>query len=231
MNPAGETTIPRLHPQLEAVRRERVASGARPQHELSVAEARAAEAATLPAATREPGIAESDRSIPGPGGPLRIRLYISERQAAPPPVLVFFFGGGWVIGSIEASAPVCRRLALATPCAVAAVDYRRAPEHPFPAAVEDGDAATRWVAAHARRAGTGLRAHRGRRHQRRREPHDRGRAPRSRSGRASAGLPAARLSADRCTGGDAVAAGERRSRLLHRRDHGVVLVALPCARE
>ena len=149
MNPAGETTIPRLHPQLEAVRRERVASGARPQHELSVAEARAAEAATLPAATREPGIAESDRSIPGPGGPLRIRLYISERQAAPPPVLVFFFGGGWVIGSIEASAPVCRRLALATPCAVAAVDYRRAPEHPFPAAVEDGDAATRWVAAHA----------------------------------------------------------------------------------
>jgi acetyl esterase len=149
MNPVRDATIPRLHPQLDAVRRERIAAGMRPQHELTVPESRAAEAAALPATTREPGLSEFDRSIPGPSGRLRLRLYVPERHAEPHPVLVFFFGGGWVIGSIEASAPVCRRLALATPCAVAAVDYRRAPEHPFPAAVQDGDAAALWVAEHA----------------------------------------------------------------------------------
>jgi acetyl esterase len=63
-------------------------------------------------------------------------------------VLVYFFGGGWVLGSLEAADAVCRRLANAAACAVVSVGYRRAPEHPFPAGLEDCYAAIRWVAEH-----------------------------------------------------------------------------------
>jgi acetyl esterase len=144
--------VPRLHPQLEALRRDRVAAGDRPLHELSVAEARKADAARARTAARQPVASVFDRSIPGPGGPLRIRFFRPEACDSLP-VLVYFFGGGWVLGSIEAADPICRRLAIATPCTVAAVDYRLAPEHPFPAAVEDCYAATRWVAGHAAELG------------------------------------------------------------------------------
>jgi acetyl esterase len=75
------------------------------------------------------------------------RLYRPEGSGELP-VLVYFFGGGWVLGKLEASEPVCRRLAVATPCAVLAVDYRQAPEHRFPAAVDDCYAATAWAAEH-----------------------------------------------------------------------------------
>jgi acetyl esterase len=64
-------------------------------------------------------------------------------------VLVYLHGGGWVVGSLETHDGVCRALASRTPCVVAAVDYRLAPEHRFPAAVEDAWAATAWVAEHA----------------------------------------------------------------------------------
>ena len=141
----SESTAP-LHPQLEALRRERIASGARPLHELSVDEARQAE--SLPVAEPVPVHSIAEHSFAGPGGALRIRLFRPGPQRSYP-LLVFLFGGGWVTGSIDASDPVCRRLAIATPCAVAAVDYRLAPEHPFPAAVEDCYAATRWLDAHA----------------------------------------------------------------------------------
>jgi len=148
----GSRPAPPLHPHLEALRRERIASGPRPLQELTVAEARRAERAARQTTAPEPVAVVADRWIPGPGGPLRIRLYLPER-GEPLPVLVYFCGGGWVLGSIAASDAICRRLALATSCAVAAVDYRRAPEHPFPAAVEDCAAATRWVAAHAAELG------------------------------------------------------------------------------
>jgi acetyl esterase len=135
-----------LHPQVEALRRERTAAGVRPWHELSLAEARLAE--SVPATEPEPVFSVTEHSFAGPGGPLRIRLYLPGPDVSHP-LLVFLFGGGWVTGSIDASDPICRRLALATPCAVAAVDYRLAPEHPFPAAVEDCYAATGWLDAHA----------------------------------------------------------------------------------
>jgi acetyl esterase len=66
---------------------------------------------------------------------------------------VYLHGGGWVVGSIESHDPVCRRLAARTPCVVVSVDYRLAPEHPFPAGLEDAWAATEWVAAHAAELG------------------------------------------------------------------------------
>ena len=65
------------------------------------------------------------------------------------PVLVFFHGGGWVFGDIETHDNLCRGLANAADCTVVSVDYRLAPEHKFPAAVDDAFAAAKWVVGHA----------------------------------------------------------------------------------
>jgi acetyl esterase len=137
----------RLHPQAEALRREQLAAGVRPVHELSVAEARAAELAQLELAPAERVAEVTDRTLPGPAGAIPIRLYVPE-AAGPLPTLVYFFGGGWVLGSLETADAVCRRLANAVPCAVMSVAYRRAPENPFPAGLEDCYAATSWVSEH-----------------------------------------------------------------------------------
>jgi acetyl esterase len=90
-----------------------------------------------------------EQTLPGPaGGPLPVRVY-EPAATRPFPVLVYLHGGGWVVGSLETHDGVCRALASRTPCVVAAVDYRLAPEHRFPAALEDAWAATAWVAEHA----------------------------------------------------------------------------------
>jgi acetyl esterase len=136
------------HPEVQALRRRRIAAGRRPVRELSVAEAREAERAELEQQCEAEPVAEVvDGFLPGPAGPIPIRVY-RPQAAQLLPALVYFFGGGWVTGSLDTADPVCRRLANSTPCAVVAVSYRRAPEHPFPAAVEDCDAATRWLAEH-----------------------------------------------------------------------------------
>ncbi len=92
-----------------------------------------------------------DRLIDGPGGPLMLRVY-SPATPAPAggrPTLLYLHGGGWVIGDLETHDPVCRQLCHDSNMLVIALDYRRAPEHPFPAAVDDAEAALLWVAAHA----------------------------------------------------------------------------------
>jgi acetyl esterase len=121
----------------------------RPFHEMSVAEARTAIEA-LVAASGEPeavGRVEN-RTIPGPAGDIPVRIYTPEGRP-PFPVLVYFHGGGWVIGSLDSHDGVCRLLTNAVGCIIVSVDYRLAPEHPYPAAVEDTYAATRWVGEHA----------------------------------------------------------------------------------
>jgi acetyl esterase len=93
-----------------------------------------------------------DLMIPGPAGPLRVRVY-RPRSTRLLPVVIWFHGGGWVVGTIESHDPVCRALANRTPCVVVAVDYRLAPEWPFPAALDDAWAATQWVADEALKLG------------------------------------------------------------------------------
>ena len=94
--------------------------------------------------------AVSDLAIPGPAGRLRIRAYrpLGSPHDQPLPALVYFHGGGWVFGDLDSHDPLCRELCNLAHCSVVSVDYRRAPEHRFPAAVEDAIAAVRHVAQH-----------------------------------------------------------------------------------
>jgi acetyl esterase len=96
----------------------------------------------------EPVGSVEDRTLLGPGGGLQVRIYVPFGKG-PFPVLMYFHGGGWVIGDIESSDGLCRTLANAAGCIVVSVDYRLAPEHPFPAAADDAYHATLWAAANA----------------------------------------------------------------------------------
>lgn len=92
--------------------------------------------------------------IPGPAGPIPARLYVGLGAPRPPqPLLVYYHGGGWVIGDLETHDGLCRFLAEHSGCRVLSIDYRLAPEHPFPAAVEDAVAAFAWAAEHAAELG------------------------------------------------------------------------------
>lgn len=93
-----------------------------------------------------PSVGETvDRTIPGPGGDLDTRLYLPDGEG-PFPTVVFFHGGGYVLGSIATHDRLCRLLTRESGCAFLSVDYRLAPEHPFPAGVEDAYAAVEWAA-------------------------------------------------------------------------------------
>jgi acetyl esterase len=99
-----------------------------------------------------PVAAVEDRLIPGPAGDLSVRVYTPWGQG-PFPLVVFFHGGGWVLGDLDTHDPFCRSLCAGAGCVVVSVGYRLAPEHRFPAAVDDALAATRWVAKHAAEIG------------------------------------------------------------------------------
>ncbi len=88
-----------------------------------------------------------DRQIEGPAGPMAVRIY--RPHDATGAGVVYFHGGGWVVGSLDTHDNQCRELAHRSGATFVSVDYRLAPEHPFPAAADDCLAATRWVAAHA----------------------------------------------------------------------------------
>jgi acetyl esterase len=91
--------------------------------------------------------------LPGAAGPIEARLYVPPQTAQPPPLLVYYHGGGWVIGDLETHDDPCRFLAAHAGAAVLSVDYRLAPEHPFPAAAEDAEAAYEWAVGNADRLG------------------------------------------------------------------------------
>jgi acetyl esterase len=87
-----------------------------------------------------------DLKAPGPAGEIPVRLYDARERRQPGPALVFFHGGGFVIGDLETHDSFCAETARALDLPVIAVDYRLAPEHAFPAAPDDCEAAARWVA-------------------------------------------------------------------------------------
>jgi len=93
-----------------------------------------------------------DLTVPGPDGDVSVRIYRPALET-PAPALVFYHGGGWVLGTLDSADDLCRRFARRADCVVVSVDYRLAPEHPFPAAVDDAYAALEWVADDAGRIG------------------------------------------------------------------------------
>ena len=98
--------------------------------------------------------AAQDRWISTPAGPLRLRIYWPRRFSLRPPAIVLnIHGGGWVLGGPESYERVCRAYCARGDVIVVDVDYRRAPEHRFPAAIDDCEAALAWVAANARTLG------------------------------------------------------------------------------
>jgi acetyl esterase len=136
-----------LDPELQRLLQRQIASGARPLHQMSAAEARLARADPEPVGD-DPSLLVDERLIPGPGGDLPLRLYVPAGQR-PLPALVWFHGGSWVVGGLNRNDAFCRELARSAGCLVVSVDYRLAPEHKFPAAVEDCYEATRWLAENA----------------------------------------------------------------------------------
>ena len=94
-----------------------------------------------------------DIRIPGPAGPIPARVYTAHTGTTPRPTVAYFHGGGWVQGDLETHHGLCARLAKHADAVVVAIDYRLAPEHKFPSAVDDCFAAYRWLRAHARDVG------------------------------------------------------------------------------
>ena len=133
-----------------------------PPAHVSAQRFRNAADAGLRAASKAPVGAASDRvrvadhAVPGPGGPLPIRLY-RPYAGSELPLIVFLHGGGFVFGGLETHDTFCRALAGESGAAVVAVDYRLAPEARFPAAVEDAYAALAWAAEHGREHGVDTR--------------------------------------------------------------------------
>ncbi|KQP05161.1 alpha/beta hydrolase [Pseudorhodoferax sp. Leaf265] len=145
-----------LDPHLAGVLQMMAATGRKPTSEGTPAEGRAGYLA-LTLGTRKPHevvpvASVQDGTVDGATGPLRARIYRPE-GAGPFPTVAYFHGGGWVIGDLDTHDNMCRDLCRGARAVVVAVDYRLAPEHPFPAAVDDTAAATRWVVAHAAELG------------------------------------------------------------------------------
>jgi len=137
-------------------------AGRPPFEALTPDEARQAYTASRAVLSPEPQpVAETrDLSCPGPHGDIALRYYrpAGTEPGQVLPVLVYFHGGGWLLGGLDSHDSVCRHFANAARCAVVSVDYRMAPEHKFPAAVDDSEAATRWIVAHAAALGIDLSA-------------------------------------------------------------------------
>jgi acetyl esterase len=139
-----------LDPEIQPIVDLIEAAAGPPAHLVPVAQARAAHdrETALMSGPGEPVAQVRELELPGPGGAIRVRLF-RPRADGRLPLVAYLHGGGWVLGTLDAFDPLCRALANASGAQVASIDYRLAPEHPFPAAPEDARAAVRWLAAHA----------------------------------------------------------------------------------
>jgi acetyl esterase len=143
-----------LHPKVQALLAAQRLSGAPPLHTLTPERARADLRAQV-AAVSGPLAAVArvdDCAVPAHPRPIPVRLYVPPGPG-PHDGVVYFHGGGFVIGDLETHDPLCRQIAVRAGAVVCAVDYRLAPEAPFPAAVDDAAAAARWFLARAAELG------------------------------------------------------------------------------
>lgn len=141
-----------LNPQYRALALAMQQQGAVPLHTLTPGEARRQYLSRRCWQPDAPEVADvRSLQFSGPAGSVSLRLYRPLRSdpSQTLPALVYFHGGGWVIGDLDSHDTLCRELANGSRCVVIAVDYRLAPEHRFPAAVDDALAAVRWVRDHA----------------------------------------------------------------------------------
>lgn len=145
-----------LDPHIAGVLQMLASTGAKPLHEGTPQEGRAAYLA-MTLGTRSPEQvvpvgSVQDTTVPGAVGPLKARIY-RPQGTGPFPTVAFFHGGGYVIGDLDTHDNMCREICRSAQAVVVAVDYRLAPEHPFPAGLEDAVAAARWVVAHVQELG------------------------------------------------------------------------------
>ncbi len=144
-------TKPFVRPDVAALLKMIEQSPRPPMQTLNVPQARAgskAARALMEVDEGELGLVR-DFSIPGPLGDIKARLFDVAAERGPSDLIVFFHGGGFVIGDIDSHAPLCADLSRLTDLPVVSVDYRLAPEHPFPAGPNDAIAAARWLAANS----------------------------------------------------------------------------------
>ncbi|MFY0407306.1 alpha/beta hydrolase [Solicola sp. PLA-1-18] len=142
-----------LDPEMQLVLRLQAAAG-KPAEELPLAHGRASIVAGSELVGGKQAVGRvADRTIAGPGGDLHLRVYTPRGVGAAGPGLFFIHGGGWIYGDLRSHDAVCRFLAERTGARVVAVDYRLAPEHPFPAAVDDSWAVWTWLAEHGHELG------------------------------------------------------------------------------
>jgi acetyl esterase len=144
-----------LHPEVQLLVKLLELSPGPSFEELPVADARAKvahEASLFSGPVAEVGRVD-ELELPGADGPLPGRFYVPTGDASPRPLLVFFHGGGWVVGDLDTHDSPCRFITREGELLVLSVGYRRAPEHRFPAAVEDALAAFRWAVANASELG------------------------------------------------------------------------------
>jgi hypothetical protein len=141
--------IRELQPDAQMVLDQMAALNLPPLESMSVEEARAFHALSRAALPPGPEVAAiEDGVLPGAAGDLAYRLYRPDGRG-PHPIVVYFHGGGFVIGDATTDGSLCRDLCARNAAIVISVDYRHAPEHRFPAAMDDGLAAVRWIADHA----------------------------------------------------------------------------------
>lgn len=145
----------RLAPDIHALLRLSALTGADSVARRTPAEARASNLADTQAVAGPPQpMARIERlELPGPAGGIPARLYVPPDPAPLHPLIVYFHGGGWVVGNLDTQDGACRFLAAGAGVKVLSVDYRLAPEHRFPAGVEDAYAAFRWAALQASELG------------------------------------------------------------------------------
>ena len=138
-----------LDPEIQPIVDAMEAAPGPPAHLVPIAQARAAHdrETVLMSGPGEEVAEVRELAVPGPGGPIGVRLY--RPRAGALPLVAYLHGGGWAVGTLDAFDPLCRALANASGALLASIDYRLAPEHPFPAAPDDARAAVRWLAAHA----------------------------------------------------------------------------------